>query len=38
MRTLWEVNEFRAVIGNEYFGALAYDVSLQDHVKSPSVS
>ncbi len=34
---IWEVNQFRAVIGNEYVGALAYDESLKDPVKSLSV-
>lgn len=33
---IWEVNQFRAVIGNEYVGALAYDESLKDPVKSLS--
>jgi len=31
---IWEVNQFRAVIGNEYVGAMAYDESLKDPVKS----
>lgn len=35
---IWEVNQFRAVIGNEYVGAVAYDESLKDPVKSLSVS
>lgn len=26
---IWEVNQFRAVIGNEYVGAMAYDESLK---------
>ena len=34
---IWEVNQFRAVIGNEYVGALAYDESPKDPVKSLSV-
>lgn len=34
---IWEVNQFRAVIGNEYVGAMAYDESLKDPVKSLSV-
>lgn len=33
----WEVNQFRVVIGNEYVGAMAYDESLKDPVKSLSV-
>lgn len=35
---IWEVNQFRAVIGNEYVGALAYDESLKDPVKSLSAA
>lgn len=35
---IWEVNQFRTVIGNEYVGALAYDESLKDPVKSLSVN
>ena len=31
---IWEVNQFRAIIGNEYVGAMAYDESLKDPVKS----
>jgi hypothetical protein len=31
---IWEVNQFRAVIGNEYVGAMAYDESLKDPVRS----
>ncbi|MCX6557426.1 MAG: TIR domain-containing protein [Candidatus Aminicenantes bacterium] len=34
---IWEVNQFRAMIGNEYVGAMAYDESLKDPVKSLSV-
>lgn len=33
---IWEVNQFRAMIGNEYLGAMAYDESLKDPVKSLS--
>lgn len=35
---IWEVNQFRVVIGNEYVGAMAYDESLKDPVKSLSVA
>lgn len=35
---IWEVNQFRVVIGNEYVGAMAYDESLKDPVKSLSVT
>ena len=35
---IWEVNQFRAVIGNEYVGAMAYDESLKAPVKSLTVS
>lgn len=34
---IWEVNQFRAVIGNAYVGAMAYDESLKAPVKSLSV-
>lgn len=35
---IWEVNQFRVVIGNEYVGAMAYDESLKDPVKSLKAS
>lgn len=35
---IWEVNQFRVVIGNEYVGAMAYDESLKDPVKSLSMT